>query len=161
MKNQFPTTMKVLFPLFSAIPFFSSAQQCTQTMDICLEECECCDSGTAIKGDCDVSLPQYFDICSGDGSHIRDPSSYKLESKSIQTKEWNAIKEGVLIFQNRKNAVDAGETLPRECIRIAVNVDNFSIEHRFTFSNQLGTEFSGLMLHGTCGSEVCHGSLLT
>ena len=143
-------------PLLLALRLFiSSAQQCVQTMDICLEQCECCDAGTDVKGNCEVSLVDRMEICSGDGSYLNDPTSYVLESKSIQTEQWDVIQEGDLIFPNR---ID--EASPRECILVAVTMHKFHFEHRITFPNQNGakynpTEFSGLLLHGTCGSEVC------
>ena len=127
-------------------------------MGICLGQCECCDVGTDIKGDCLVSLVQHMNICSGDGSHDRDPSSYVLKSKSMQNEQWTFIQEGDLIFQDRMNVVEAGEsTLPRECIQILVNMNKFQFEHRITFPTQQGgdVEFSGLELHGICGSEAC------
>ena len=147
-----------MFFFLAIILSLSNAQQCTQTMSVCLEQCECCDSGIDIKGDCPVSLVQHINICSGEGSPDLDPSAYILESKSIQTKQWTFIQEGDLIFLNRIYAVEVGEsTLPRECIQIPVNMDKFQFEHRITFPTQQGgdIEFSGAELHGTCGSEVC------
>jgi len=132
--------------------FISSAQQCVQTMDICVEQCECCDAGTDVKGNCEVSLVDRMEICSGDGSYLNDPTSYVLESRSIQTEQWDVIQEGDLIFPNR---ID--EASPKECILVAVSMHKFHFEHRITFPNQNAakhTEFSGLLLHGTCGSEA-------
>jgi len=134
--------------------FISSAQQCVQTIDICVEQCECCDAGTDVKGNCEVSLVDRMEICSGDGSYVNDPTSYVLESRSIQTEQWDVTQEGDLIFPNR---ID--EASPRECILVAVSMHKFHFEHRITFPNQNAakynpTEFSGLLLHGTCGSEA-------
>jgi len=119
-----------------------------------VEQCECCDAGTDVKGNCEVSLVDRMEICSGDGSYVNDPTSYVLESRSIQTEQWDVIQEGDLIFPNR---ID--EASPRECILVAVSMLKFHFEHRITFPNQNAakynpTEFSGLLLHGTCGSEA-------
>ena len=67
--------------LFALAVFYSNAQQCSQTIDVCVEECDCCDSGWPIYGTCDNSLAEYIEICSGDGAMDRDPESYKLEVK--------------------------------------------------------------------------------
>merc|ERR1712194_261851 len=109
-------------------------------------------AGTDVKGNCEVSLVDRMEICSGDGSYLNDPTSYVLESKSIQTEQWDVIQEGDLIFPNR---ID--EASPKECILVAVCMHKFHFEHRITFPNQNAakhTEFSGLLLHGTCGSEA-------
>jgi len=138
---------------------FSNAQVCTQTLSVCLEQCPCCDGGVAIKEDCEVSLAEQMEVCTGDGSYENDPTSYVLESRSIETNEWSVTQEGELIFPNR---IDA--TSPKECIQIAVRLDKFQLEYRVTFPTRRGgnscgakycpTELSGLLLHGTCGSEV-------
>ena len=132
------------------------------TFIACVEQCECCDSSVAIKGDCAISLVQHMNICSGDGSNNRDPTSYKLESKSITSGKWDFIQEGDIIFPNREIGVQAGETTSpsRECIQIAVSMDNFHTEHRITFPTIRGgdiygskyypLEFSGLALNGMC-----------
>ena len=133
-----------------------SAQQCSQVDDICVKECDCCNSGTPINEPCEISRAQHLDICTGENPWMHDSTSYKLESMSIENEEWKLIQEGELIFSTRTN-----ETEEMECIQIPVSMASFYLEHRVTYPTSRGrhkgysTEVSGLELHGICGSEVC------
>ena len=64
---------------FALILVHSNAQQCSQTISLCVEECDCCDSGWPMYGTCDISLVEYVDIYSGDGAIEHDPTFYTLE----------------------------------------------------------------------------------
>ena len=87
--------------LFATALTLANANHCSYVEDLSGEECDCCDSGTAVFGTCDVSTARHLDLCTGENSWMNDPTSYKLESKSIETKEWNLIQRGELIFYNR------------------------------------------------------------
>merc|ERR1712232_938334 len=113
---------------------------------VCVEQCDCCDSGVAIHGECNTSLVQHINICTGDGSYDRDPTFFVLESKSIRSGKWDFIQEGNIIFPNRENMANAGDTTsapPRECVQIAVSMDKHHTEHRVMFPTIRGGDFDG------------------
>ena len=71
-----------------------SNAKCTKMWYTCVESCDCCMSGWKKNKNCGVSVVHYMDICSGDESHQHDPTSYILESKSIENGEWVLIQQG-------------------------------------------------------------------
>ena len=110
-----------------------SNAKCSKTWYTCVEDCDCCASGWKMSNDCGVSVVYYMDICSGDESNLHDPTSYKLESKSIENGKWNLIQQGDIIFPNREVAPQAGESPIRECIRIPISINNYHLSHRVEF----------------------------
>jgi len=100
-------------------------------------------------------------ICSGDGSHMRDPASFKLEGECTE-EGCSTIQEGALSFPLRAGTSGAQ---PIECIDVAIKASSLFLRYKITFPTQVGgdeecvldgtcqnypTEISGLAFHGPC-----------
>jgi len=108
-------------------------------------------------------------ICSGDGPYMRDPTSFKLESRCQPASAFKVFQEGPLRFPIRERSVQSGTgAAVKECIEVQISDTTSCNEYRITFPTQRGrdatcslvdacqnypTEFSELSFSAPC-SEI-------